>query len=270
MPEKALKRQTFACTLDPARAAALHAALARDGQPPADGEALPPFWHQIYFWDAQPPTALGGDGHPRTGTGLIPDMGLPRRMWAGGRLAFHAPLLCGRPAQKLSTLETATRKQGRSGPLAFVTLRHEIRQAGVLCITEWQDLVYREAADPSAPPPRARPAATDEESATRRGFDTTLLFRYSALTFNGHRIHYDETYARRVEGYGGLVVHGPLLAHLLMEKAEAELGPLAAFRFRATAPVMHSEKADLCRKGHSLWVRGEDGRLCMEAEATPA
>ncbi|MCT8159184.1 MaoC family dehydratase N-terminal domain-containing protein [Pseudoruegeria sp. SHC-113] len=270
MPEKAPFYQTLTCALDPARAQALHASLGRAGAAPSAGAALPPFWHQIYFWDAQPPDALGRDGHPRTGQGLIPDMGLPRRMWAGGRLTFHAPLTCGTPAKKRSTVEATKRKEGRSGPLGFVTLRHEIWQGGELCITEWQDLVYRQEADPATPRPVAPQAPTDEESATRRAFNSTLLFRYSALTFNGHRIHYDEVYARQIEGYAGLVVHGPLLAHMLMEKAQAELGPLAAFRFRATAPLMHSEAAMFCRKGQRLWVRAEDGRLCMEAEATPA
>jgi 3-methylfumaryl-CoA hydratase len=230
------------------------------------GKAMPPFFHQIYFWDPHPAEALGRDGHPKVG-GLIPDMGLPRRMWAGGRLIFHAPLLAGVAAEKRSCCEASQRKTGRSGPLALVTLRHEYHQQGKLCVTEWQDLVYREDPSPDAPKPVPPQAPDDAETEDRIGFSTTLLFRYSALTFNGHRIHYDQTYARDVEGYDGLVVHGPLLAQMLILKAEAELGPLGGFSFRATAPLMHTEPATLCRKGRHLWVRGPDGRQCMVAEA---
>ncbi|WP_424944499.1 FAS1-like dehydratase domain-containing protein [Aliiroseovarius crassostreae] len=251
--------------MDPARAAAFFAALDL-GPAPTSDDPLPPFLHQIYFWDAQPPAKLGRDGHPRVG-GLIPDMGLPRRMWAGGRLAFHAPLLAGIPAEKHSFVEDTQHKDGRTGPLGFVTLRHEIWQDHTLKVTEWQDLVYREDPSPDTPLPTPQPAPVDEETSETWQFPSTLLFRYSALTFNGHRIHYDLDYARDVEGYDGLVVHGPLLAQLLMLKATRELGPLAGFRFRAMSPVLHSQEATLCRKGQVLWVRGHDGRLCMLAEA---
>ncbi len=251
--------------IDPARAAAFEVALGREATITA-GTPLPPFFHQLYFWRPAPPTALGRDGHPKVG-GLIPDMGLPRRMWAGGRLHFDRPVIAGQPAQRRSTCETCQRKDGRTGPLGFVTLRHEIWQDGTLRLTEWQDLVYREdpVADAVKPvPPQAR---TDAETIDAATFTSTLLFRYSALTFNGHRIHYDQDYARDVEGYGGLVVHGPLLAQLLILKAESELGPLTTFSFRATAPVLDFETASLCRKGRDLWVAGPDGRQCMVASA---
>ncbi len=261
-----MRVETVTDVMDPARAAALQAALGQ-GRGIAAGSPLPPFFHQLHFWSPVAPDALGRDGHPRVGGGLIPDMGLPRRMWAGGRLRFETPLIAGQLAEKRSTVESATRKQGRSGPLAFVTLRHEIRQEGRLCLTEWQDLVYREDPDPEAPPPAPPQARTDESTSRPQNFDSTLLFRYSALTFNGHRIHYDLDYARDVEGYAGLVVHGPLLAQLLMLMAEAEIGPLTAFSFRATAPLMHTERATLCRDGSDLWVRGSDGRQCMTARA---
>lgn len=253
--------------IDPARAAAFQAALGH-AVTVGDGVALPPFFHQLYFWEPRPPAELGRDGHPRTGSGLIPDLGLPRRMWAGGRLRFETPLLAGRRAEKRSEVETVSRKQGRTGPLGFVTLRHEIWQDGRLCVTEWQDLVYREDPDPDTPGPVSPAAPTDETRAEPMSFDSTLLFRYSALTFNGHRIHYDETYAREIEGYAGLVVHGPLLAQLLMLMAEAELGQLTRFSFRATAPLVHGETAALCwRADGTAWVRGADGRQCMIAEA---
>ncbi|TCL01477.1 3-methylfumaryl-CoA hydratase [Shimia isoporae] len=238
------------------------------GRQGAPTDPLPPFFHQLYFWDAQPPVQLGRDGHPKVG-GIIPDMGLPRRMWAGGRLEFLTPLRQGQPAEKTTTLETATLKQGRTGPLAFVTLRHEIFQNGVICVREFQDLVYREDPDPETPKPKSKPAGTDEILSEEYSFDSTLLFRYSALTFNGHRIHYDLDYARDTEGYEGLVVHGPLLAQLLMLLAQSQLGRLSSFAFRAASPLMHFETATLCWGGDGrCWVRGPDGRLIMSAEAT--
>lgn len=254
--------------MDPARAQAFLAALGRDGNI-ATGDPLPPFFHQLYFWTPQPPGKLGRDGHPKVG-GLIPDLGLPRRMWGGGRLRFEAPLRAGIPAEGVSRCEASRATEGRTGPLGFVTLRHDIRQEGRLCLTEWQDLIYREDPSPGATTPVPPVAPVDEEECLEVGFSSILLFRYSALTFNGHRIHYDLDYAREVEGYSGLVVHGPLLAQHLMLMAEAALGPLAGFAFRATAPMMHHETATLCRKGISLWVRGSDGRQCMQAEAEPA
>ena len=263
------RTQTLKCALDPARAAALHVALDRPGDPPGAGDPLPPFWHQVYFWDPQRPAALGPDGHPATGSGLIPDPGLPLRMWAGGRLTFHAAPRLGTPAVKTTTVEAVTEKTGRTGRLGFVTLRHRIVQSGTLCVTEHQDLVYRDPPQDRtpAPPPQA---PTDETHAETARFDPTLLFRYSALTFNGHRIHYDADHARDTEGYAGLVVHGPLLAQRLIHLAEARLGPLAAFAFRGTSALTLPDTATLCLNGRRLWVRAPDGRLCMEASATPA
>lgn len=252
--------------MDPARAQALQATLALDISIQS-GSPLPPFFHQVYFWQPEPPARLGRDGHPKTGLGVIPDLGLPRRMWAGGRLRFHGPLRAGHMAEKTTTLDSITRKQGRTGPLGFVTLRHDIWQDGVIRVTEWQDLVYRQDADPNAPKPTAPQARTDETHAEPAHFTPTLLFRYSALTFNGHRIHYDAPYARETEGYDGLVTHGPLLAQLLMLMAERQIGPLTEFTFRAASPLMDHETATLCRNDGALWVRGPDGRLCMSATA---
>jgi len=254
--------------MDPHRVAALRAALGLDGRVP---ENLPGVAHHLYFWDAQPPEALGRDGHPRVG-GFIPNLGLPRRMWAGGRLRFHTPITLGREAQRRSTITKVATKQGRTGPLGFVTLRHEFLQAGTIARVEEQDLLYREGPTPDAPSPMPIDAPLDEVRVEKSNFDTTLLFRYSALIFNGHRIHYDLDYAKRVEGYPGLVVHGPLLAQKLLLLAEDELGPLESFKFRATAPLFHFETAELCLRQREsdlmLWVRGPDGRQCMVAEAT--
>ncbi|MFT6459642.1 acyl dehydratase [Pseudophaeobacter arcticus] len=255
--------------MDPARSVALQVAL---GVPPSivAGAELPPFFHQLYFWTPVPPDQLGRDGHPGLSkAGLIPDLGLPRRMWAGGRLLFEQPLKAGQEAEKCSVVERCETKMGRSGPLGFVTLRHDIHQQGQRCLREWHDLVYREDPSPEAPKPVPPQAREDEEEARQVRFDSTLLFRYSALTFNGHRIHYDLDYAREVEGYTGLVVHGPLLAQQLMLLAQELMGPLAEFSFRATAPLMHFEAATLCCRGRDLWVRAPDGRQCMQAQALP-
>jgi len=266
----------IADAMDPARAAALHAALGREGPSPQAGDPLPPFWHWLYFWDARPPSALGRDGHPKLG-GFLPDMGLPRRMWAGGRLSFRCPVLLGAPARKRSTIAAATRKEGRSGPLAFLTVRHEITGASGVGVVEEQDIVYREDPAPGAPAPTSEAARTDEAYRRRWTANSTLLFRYSALTFNGHRIHYDLDYCREVEGYPGLVVHGPLLATLMLELAAAVLpGRLASFAFRARSPVFHTEAFEVCAKplfkgaegDIALWVRAEDGRLAMTGEVS--
>jgi len=247
---------------DPERARALEAAL---GMTPSlvSGAALPPFFHQIYFWDAQSRHALGPDGHPKKGD-FLPDLGLPRRMWAAGRLTFHRPLIAGTRAERFSRIEGITRKSGKSGPLAFVTVRHDIKQRGALALTEHQDIVYREMDARDALPPLSPPGASDSQPIS---FDTTLLFRYSALTFNGHRIHYDADYARDVEGYGGLVVHGPLLAQFLMLYAEHHLGQLSEFTYRATAPLLVHDAAELCRKDNDFWITGPGGKQCMIAKA---
>lgn len=257
--------QTLTDVIDPSRARAMQATIGHTPKIEA-GDPLPPFFHQLYFWDPQVPGDLGRDGHPKVG-GVIPDMGLPRRMWAGGHLHFEAPVLAGTPAKRLSFVEKTAHKEGRSGPLGFVTMRHETWQNDRRCIAEWQDLVYREDPKPGAKPtPPVAP--TDEDVSETVTFDTTTLFRYSALTFNGHRIHYDLTYAQKVEGYDGLVVHGPLLAQLAMLLAERQLGKLTRFAFRATAPLMHFESADVCWKSDgTVWVRGPDGRQCLKGTA---
>lgn len=263
MTEDATGRsRTFTDEMDPARAQALAATL---GLPFDASAPLIPFAHQVYFWDAQPEDRLGRDGHPALGP-FLPDLGLPRRMWAGGRLAFHRDLFAGRPAVKTTTVEAVARKTGRSGPLGFVTLRHEVRQDGAPAVTEWQDIVYREDPAPGSGPAEAPEAPAEAEVREERQAGPTTLFRYSALTFNGHRIHYDPDYARQVEGYAGLVTHGPLLAQWLMLLA-AQRGRLTRFSFRAVAPLICPDPATICRAGNRLWAAGPDGRLRMTAEA---
>lgn len=253
--------------MDPARGQALQVAL---GMPVtvAAGAPLPPFFHQIHFWAPEPPDRLGRDGHPQTGLGLIPDLGLPRRMWAGGRLGFHAVLRAGMTAERHTSVLRVDRKDGRTGPLGFVTLLHQVWQDGALCLTEEQDLVYRADPGPAAQHPVPPVARTDADVTEVARFNPTLLFRYSALTMNGHRIHYDTDYARGIEGYAGLVPHGPLLAQLLMLLAQRQGGPLRAFDFKATAPATVDEAVTLCwRTDGALWVAGQDGRQCMTAQA---
>ena len=262
MTEHSTATQTLTDVMDPARARALQATLGME-QTIESGSALPPFFHHIYFWDPQPPENLGRDGHPALG-GFVPDMGLPRRMWAAGRLMFHGPLMAGAVAEKTSVIEGVTRKTGRSGPLAFVRIRHDIRQRGTVALTEWQDLVYRED---GGEPPAHPDARTDETLSEVINFDTTTLFRYSALTFNGHRIHYDRPYARRVEKYDGLVVHGPLLAQHLMLMGARQLGkPITEVTYRATAPLTLPHSATLCWADGVAWVRGPNGEQCMQAQ----
>jgi len=193
-------------------------------------------------------------------------------MWAGGTLNFEADLRIGEPASKSTEIVNVARKTARSGPLAIVTLRHEISQDGRLCVTEDQSLIYREDAEPDAPKPMPPVAPTDETQCHLRKFSSIDLFRYSALTYNGHRIHYDRDYAMQVEGYDGLIVHGPLLAQGLLTLGAEILGRINTFEFRATSPLMDFEEVNFCAKedgdGLSLWARAPDGRLCLSAKAT--
>lgn len=257
--------------LDPGRIAAMHATMGHAGPPPGEGDPLPAFWQYLCFWDPQPASLLGRDGHPKTGE-FIPDLGLPRRMWAGGKLDFLAPLVIGAETRKRSVVAQVDLKEGRSGKLGLVTLEHEYSQGRQTCLIEEQRLIYRQEATADAPTARA-PMAPDRETVCQtRKFSTTDLFRYSALTFNGHRIHYDRDYAAQVEGYPGLIVHGPLLAQGLIDLAVGMLGDLAQFEFRATAPLFDHEEVAFCAdpdaKGLRLWARGPDGRMCMEASAS--
>lgn len=277
--------------LRPEPAAALHGLLERPGSPPQPGDALPMFWRQLYFLDAPRRSALGRDGHVAPGVGLVPASPLPRRMWAGGRIEATRPAPIGEKATKISEIASIVRKDGRSGPLLFITLRHSLYVAGRRATTpvevEEQDLVYRrDPAPPETEGPRRPDGPTPPKGAHWRrplSVDPVLLFRYSALTYNGHRIHYDLDYCRRVEGYPGLVVHGPLLATLLLElvRDEGEDRPLARFSFRARSPAFDTELLEACggpcvfddgTAGARLWIQtvGAPERLVMTAEAVYA
>lgn len=240
----------------------------------AEGDPLPPGWQWLFFNPVVLRSGLGSDGHPARG-GFLPPIELPRRMWAGSRVRYEAQVPIGSHAIRTSVIRKVENKVGKRGSLWFVTVEHTIRVYGKTCIVEEQDIVYREASPldaPSAPPPQFYERQGDWMQ--RVETDTTLLFRFSALTFNGHRIHYDQAYAREVEGYADLVVHGPLTA-ILLQQAAQEHGDgrrLSRFDFRGVSPLLvgrpfQLEGADEDRV-MALWARGPDGELAMSATAT--
>lgn len=281
-PDLALLRQWVDRTeskvdvIDARTANALAATLDCDDQL-AQGSALPPLWHWTYFWGVSPGAALGEDGHAKRG-GFLPPVPLPRRMWAGGRLRFSAPLVIGAQATRTSRILDVNVKQGASGPLAFVTVAHEMAIGGQMAIYEEHDIVYRDNPQPGSAPPKAKLAPVSAAWSRQIVPDSVLLFRYSALTFNGHRIHYDRGYVTGVEDYPGLIVHGPLVATLLAELLRAQMPKrrLLAFSFRAVGPLfdiapfsVHGEPdADGCTI--RLWAANAQGELAMQAEATLA
>jgi 3-methylfumaryl-CoA hydratase len=222
--------------------------------------ALPALWHWFYFLPRAAQSALDEDGHPRRG-GFLPPIPFPRRMFAGSRLRFVRPLRLGQPARRHATIRDVAIKSGRSGSLAFVTVGLRFEQDGITCIEEEQQIVYREPGLALPPPPVQPWFETPEGSTTRVVVpDPRLLFRFSALTFNAHRIHYDRDYAGSVEGYPGLVVHGPLTAMLLAALAEAASGrALAGFSFRGQAPLFDLAPFRL------VGVPG-DGTMALEAQ----
>lgn len=237
------------------------------------GDTLRPLWHWLYFLPRAPQADIGDDGHPRLG-GFLPPVPLPRRMWAGGRLEWHAPLRVGDAVQRRSRVASVVHKAGRAGDLVFVTVRHEVLRDGEVALTEEQDIVYRAAPQPGDPAPVAQAAPTGALWSRDIQPDPVLLFRYSALTFNGHRIHYDRSYATGVEGYPGLVVHGPLIATLLAELA-AQHRPGAAvrrFAFKAVRPLFDIHPLRICGKpsadgrSASLWSQDHEGALTMQAD----
>jgi 3-methylfumaryl-CoA hydratase len=259
--------------ITPAPLAALAATLDRDDPIPQPGDAVPPLWHWLYFLPVHRQTELGPDGHAKRG-GFLPPVPLPRRMWAGGRLDFFHPLRVGESVTRVSRILNVKSKQGRSGPLVFVLVRHEISNPQGLAIAEEQDIVYRDFPASSDPVPAAPPAPVNPVWQRTIHPDDVLLFRYSALTFNGHRIHYDRRYATEVEGYPGLVVHGPLLATLLLDLLQRSLrGTLVKrFEFRALSPLFDVSPFQVCGNPETggavhLWAQTSDAGLAMDAHA---
>ncbi len=238
------------------------------------GDSAP---HGIH-WCLCPPEAataeLGPDGHPKRG-GFMPPVPLPRRMWAASQVNFHAPMTAGAEINRRSTIAEISEKTGATGPLVFVTVDHETVADGVLAVTERQSIVYRDAPTATSPTGQSKDLADLSGWPIRRSLTPSeaLLFRYSALTFNSHRIHYDHPYATGEEGYRGLVVHGPLIATLLMDLAARELGSyrLNRFSMRAQAPAFVGELLHLVGKisAHAMTLSAisEAGRILMTAEA---
>ena len=241
-------------------------------RPPQAGEPLPPGAQWLFFNPVARAGELGTDGHPRRG-GFLPPIDLPRRMWAGSRIAYLADLPIEALASRHSRIVKIENKTGKRGALWFVTVQHTTSCDGVPCIREEQDIVYREATPiGAAAGPAPKPYDGVPQWSRTVEPDTTLLFRYSALTFNGHRIHYDQAYARGEEGYPDLVVHGPLTATLLQQFAlEHGAGrPLARFDFRGVTPLFVGRAIKL--EGRqvedgtlAVWARGPDGELAMSA-----
>lgn len=257
--------------------AALSATFDRNSERPEPGTLLPALWHWLYFLPLYRQSEIGHDGHAKRG-GFLPPVPLPRRMWAGSQFQFHKPLRIGDAMVRTSTIESVTEKSGRTGQLVFVKVRHEIRidNQQEVALTEFHDIVYRESARPDdvVPPPKAAPASSAWEK--KWVPDDVLLFRYSALTFNGHRIHYDRKYVTEVEGYPGLIVHGPMVATLLLDLLRHQMpnAELASYKFRAVRPVFDINHFYVCGqpdpdgKTIRLWAKDHEGWLTMEATAT--
>jgi 3-methylfumaryl-CoA hydratase len=239
-----------------------------------EGDVLPPLWHWLYFLPDTPGAGLGEDGHAKRG-GFLPPVPLPRRMWAGSRVTFHRPLRIGDPLTRTSLIRSVDERNGRSGPLVIMTLSRTLAGPRGLAITKEQDIVYREAAKPGAPATAAAAAARVEKQRSRLVMPSEpLLLRYSALTFNAHRIHYDREYATRVEGYPALVVQGPLIATLLLDfvSRERPTAKVSRFEFKAVSPLFDGAAFEVCLKDAEanrlqLRARNPAGGLAMQASA---
>lgn len=255
----------------PAQAAA--AMLDVDGEPMTCGNPLPPLWHWFYFLPKAARSQVDHDGHPRRG-GFLPPVDLPRRMFAGARTRFFAPITIGETAIRRGEVLKVTEKSGKSGRLVFVTVCYRIAQGDTIRVEEEQDIVYKEpgASLPAPQPLPSEPAAAAGSWVKHVTPDTVLLFRFSALTFNAHRIHYDRPYARNEEGYPGLVVHGPLTAVLLAGMTrENSCKRIVQFRFQGRAPLFDLHPFRLVGQPEgdtvTLDAYGPDGKIAMHASA---
>lgn len=263
------RRTSEVLSLFPARALA---AMLDHGRLPEDGEPLPPAWHWLYFLETSNAADTGCDGHPLKG-GFLPPVLLPRRMWAAGSFDWIRPLRLGLLAEKISMISSVERKHGSTGTLVFVTLEHELRQQGSLCLREEQNLVYRDMPVTAVPLPRGDPAPADPERVRSIEVDPVFLFRFSALTYNAHRIHYDRDYATHTEFYPGLVVHAPLLAILVLDLAvQMRPGiPITQFRFRAIRPTIDLGPIQLGGKCEgsemTLWSSDHENLVGLKATA---
>jgi 3-methylfumaryl-CoA hydratase len=271
------KTESVADEVTPMPLVALSATLDRVDPSPRLGDPVPPLWHWLYFLPIYRQSEIGPDGHARLG-GFLPPVPLPRRMYAGGRLQFLRPLRVGESISRTSRIVDVSLKEGRTGELVFVVVRHEIGDLYGLVITEEHDIVYRNVPGPSDPTPKSQAAPSDADWAVEIRPDAVLLFRYSALTFNGFRIHYDYKYATEFEKYPGLLVHAPLVATLLVDllRRNSPDAIITNFSFRATKPLFAGEPFWICGKAEKgaktvkLWAKDASGALAMDATATIA
>ena len=271
------RQETVRDTIGATPVKALNATLDHAPIEVGTGTPLPPLWHWLYFLPLHRQSEIGADGHAKRG-GFLPPVPLPRRMWAGSQFEFRAPVRVGDAVERTSTIANVTQKEGRTGRLVFVKVRHEVRCNGAAdpAIVEYHDIVYREAkqAGDVEPPPVAAPTGAPWQREIVP--DDVLLFRYSALTFNGHRIHYDRKYVTEVEGYPGLIVHGPLIATLLMDQIRRERpgADVATFSFKAVRPTfdLHPFRVQGAPQSDGqtikLWAQDHEGWLTMDAVAT--
>lgn len=255
--------------------AALSATLDRTDPAPREGDVLQPLWHWLYFLPLARQSEIGRDGHPKLG-GFLPPIPLPRRMWAGGRLQFHHPLRVSDRISRVSQIVDLGHKEGRTGSLVFVLVRHQISNGEGVAVTEEHDIVYRENTGKEIPATEAIPAPLEHDWTRQIRPDEVMLFRYSALTFNSHRIHYDRPYVTKTEGYPGLVVHGPLIATLLLDllRRNRPDAVVLSFSFRAVKPLFDTTPFSVCGaskedgKTVELWAKDVGGALAMKANAT--
>jgi 3-methylfumaryl-CoA hydratase len=265
------KTQRVSDWVTPSRVAAWHATLDHAAEPPAEGDPAPLGFHWTLAQAIARESELGPDGHPRRGV-FLPPVALPRRLWAGSRVSFRRPLRVGERVERLSEIASISEKAGKDSPLVFVTVRHTLHGVDGLAIEEEQDLVYRGPA--SGGSSHEAGGGSDGAEWQRTIHPTeTLLFRYSALTFNTHRIHYDRRYATEAEGYPGLVVHGPLIATLLLDLMQAHIarGRIEKFHFRAKRPTFDTSDFAVCGApagyGHcTLWSTDNQGVRAVDAE----
>lgn len=268
------KTQEMADEIGAYQVRALAATFDSDEAAPQTGDVLPPAAHWLYFLETPRRSDLAADGHAKKG-GFLPPVPLPRRMWAGGRIWFPGELRVGDKAVRKSTIKDVTYKEGKSGRLLFVLVEHRIQVAGKDVIVEEHDIVYRDMADPKAPQPKPQPAPEGAAWSRKVEPDAVMLFRYSALTFNGHLIHYDRDFCRSHEGYPDLIVHGPLIATLLMDLGRRSVAGkrMTRFAYRAVRPTFTDGRA-MTFQGKStgegtadLWALDQDGFLVMQADA---
>jgi 3-methylfumaryl-CoA hydratase len=249
------------------------AATLDDARTFSDGDELPLGWHWILFHKCCPTSQLDQDGHPRRGD-FLPPVALPRRMWAGGTLRRLRPLHVGEPVERRSVIVSISSKTGQSGSLVFVVLQHQIIAQGAVAIEERQDIVYRPA--PAGGQDGSTKIYPDLLPAWQHSVrpNPVVLFRYSALTFNSHRIHYDREYAMRSEGYPGLLVHGPLIATFMLQLLSANLPMrhVRSFTYRGVSPLFDVSAFRVCGRPSdehapaSLWAESCEGHLAMTAK----